>query len=84
MGTEIIRRIHHDLDMSSRPFHAKGDSGTTICCRCGDPCDGGAFCENGWDLETKENVLRALAFRPRATVTAFSIRNQEIVVSACA
>ena len=29
MGTEIIGDIITDLDLSSRPFHAKGDSGTT-------------------------------------------------------
>ena len=29
MGTEIIGDIINDLDLSSRPFHAKGDSGTT-------------------------------------------------------
>ena len=29
MGTEIIGDIITELDLSSRPFHAKGDSGTT-------------------------------------------------------
>ncbi len=77
MGTEIIGDIITDLDLSSRPFHAKGDSGTIY---EADAVILATGARAKWlGLETEEK-FKGFGVSACATCDGFFYRNQEIVV----
>lgn len=77
MGTEIIGDIILDLDLSKRPFVAKGDSGTTY---IADAVILATGARAKWlGLETEEK-FKGFGVSACATCDGFFYRNQEIVV----
>nr|WP_295509723.1 thioredoxin-disulfide reductase [uncultured Sulfitobacter sp.] len=77
MGTEIIGDIINDLDLSSRPFRATGDSGTTY---IADAVILATGARAKWlGLETEEK-FKGFGVSACATCDGFFYRNQEIVV----
>ena len=77
MGTEIIGDIISDLDLSKRPFTAKGDSGTTYTCDAVILATGARAKWLG--LETEEK-FKGFGVSACATCDGFFYRGQEIVV----
>jgi|TARA_R110002110_G_scaffold157612_4_gene354659 thioredoxin reductase (NADPH) len=77
MGTEIIGDIITDLDLSSRPFHAKGDSGTTYVADAVVLATGARAKWLGLESEEK---FKGFGVSACATCDGFFYRNQEIVV----
>ncbi|GLQ33835.1 thioredoxin-disulfide reductase [Amylibacter marinus] len=77
MGTEIIGDIIADLDLSKRPYTAKGDSGTTY---TADAVILATGARAKWlGLETEEK-FKGFGVSACATCDGFFYRNQEIVV----
>ncbi len=77
MGTEIIGDIINDLDLSSRPFRATGDSGTIY---IADAVILATGARAKWlGLETEEK-FKGFGVSACATCDGFFYRNQEIVV----
>ena len=77
MGTEIIGDIISDLDLSERPFTAKGDSGTTYTFDAVVLATGARAKWLG--LETEEK-FKGFGVSACATCDGFFYRGQEIVV----
>lgn len=77
MGTEIIGDIITDLDLSSRPFHAKGDSGTTYVADAVILATGARAKWLGLDTEEK---FKGFGVSACATCDGFFYRGMEIVV----
>ena len=77
MGTEIIGDIISDLDLSKRPFTAKGDSGTTYTCDAVILATGARAKWLG--LETEEK-FKGFGVSACATCDGFFYRGQEIAV----
>ena len=77
VGTEIIGDIITDLDLSSRPFHAKSDSGTTY---VADAVILATGARAKWlGLESEER-FKGFGVSACATCDGFFYRGQEIVV----
>jgi thioredoxin reductase (NADPH) len=77
MGTEIISDIISDLDLSKRPFTAKGDTGTTY---TADAVILATGARAKWlGLETEEK-FKGFGVSACATCDGFFYRGQEIVV----
>ena len=77
MGTEIIGDIITDLDLSSRPFHAKGDSGTTY---VADSVILATGARAKWLGLESEEKFKGFGVSACATCDGFFYRGQEIVV----
>ncbi len=77
MGTEIISDIITDLDMSKRPFTAKGDSGTTYTADAVILATGARARWLGLDSEEK---FKGFGVSACATCDGFFYRGQEIAV----
>ena len=77
MGTEIIGDIITDLDLSSRPFHAKVDTGTTYVADAVVLATGARAKWLGLESEEK---FKGFGVSACATCDGFFYRNQEIVV----
>jgi thioredoxin reductase (NADPH) len=77
MGTEIIGDIITDLDMSKRPFIAKGDSGTTYVADAVILATGARAKWLGLESEEK---FKGFGVSACATCDGFFYRGQEIVV----
>ena len=77
MGTEIIGDIITDLDLSSRPFHAKGDSGRTYVADAVILATGARAKWLGLESEEK---FKGFGVSACATCDGFFYRGQEIVV----
>ncbi|MBD3664336.1 thioredoxin-disulfide reductase [Sulfitobacter aestuariivivens] len=77
MGTEIIGDIITDLDLSSRPFHATGDSGTTYVADAVILATGARAKWLGLESEEK---FKGFGVSACATCDGFFYRGQEIVV----
>ena len=77
MGTEVIGDIITSLDLSKRPFTAKGDSGTTYTCDAVILATGARAKWLG--LETEEK-FKGFGVSACATCDGFFYRGQEIVV----
>ena len=77
MGTEIIGDIITDLDLSSRPFHAKGDSGTTY---VADSVILATGARAKWLGLESEEKFKGFGVSACATCDGFFYRGQEVVV----
>ena len=77
MGTEIIGDIINDLDLSKRPFVAKGDSGTTYVADAVILATGARAKWLGLESEEK---FKGFGVSACATCDGFFYRDQEIVV----
>ena len=77
MGTEIIGDIITDLDLSQRPFTAKGDSGTTYTADAVILATGARAKWLGLD---SEEAFKGFGVSACATCDGFFYRGQEIVV----
>jgi thioredoxin reductase (NADPH) len=77
MGTEIIGDIITELDLSSRPFHAKGDSGTTYVADAVILATGARAKWLGLESEEK---FKGFGVSACATCDGFFYRGQEIIV----
>lgn len=77
MGTEIIGDIITDLDLSQRPFTAKGDSGTTYRC---DAVILATGARAKWLGLESEEAFKGFGVSACATCDGFFYRGQEIVV----
>ncbi len=77
MGTEIIGDIISDLDMSERPFKAKGDSGTLYTC---DAVILATGARAKWLGLPSEEKYKGFGVSACATCDGFFYRGQEIVV----
>ena len=77
MGTEIIGDIITDLDLSKRPFTAKGDSGTTYTADAVILATGARAKWLGLDTE---EAFKGFGVSACATCDGFFYRGQEIVV----
>lgn len=77
MGTEIIGDIITDLDLSHRPFTAKGDSGTTYTADAVILATGARAKWLGLD---SEEAFKGFGVSACATCDGFFYRGQEIVV----
>jgi thioredoxin reductase (NADPH) len=77
MGTEIIGDIISDLDLSKRPFTAKGDSGMTYTCDAVILATGARAKWLGLESEEK---FKGFGVSACATCDGFFYRGQEIVV----
>lgn len=77
MGTEIIQDLITDLDMSKRPFTAKGDSGTVYTC---DAVILATGARAKWLGLPSEEAFKGFGVSACATCDGFFYRGQEIVV----
>ena len=77
MGTEIIGDIISDLDLSKRPFTAKGDSGTTY---TADAVILATGARAKWLGLPSEDKFKGFGVSACATCDGFFYRGQEIVV----
>jgi len=77
MGTEVIGDIITDLDLSSRPFTAKGDSGTTY---TADAIILATGARAKWLGLPSEEKFKGFGVSACATCDGFFYRDQEIVV----
>ncbi len=77
VGTEIIGDIITDLDLSKRPFTAKGDSGTTYNC---DAVILATGARAKWLGLESEEAFKGFGVSACATCDGFFYRGQEIVV----
>jgi len=77
MGTEIIGDIISDLDLSQRPFTAKGDSGTTY---TADAVILATGARAKWLGLPSEEKFKGFGVSACATCDGFFYRGQEIVV----
>ncbi len=77
VGTEIIGDIITDLDLSKRPFTAKGDSGTTYSC---DAVILATGARAKWLGLESEEAFKGFGVSACATCDGFFYRGQEIVV----
>ncbi|XAT62677.1 thioredoxin-disulfide reductase [Rhodobacteraceae bacterium Araon29] len=77
MGTEIIGDIISDLDLSQRPFTAKGDSGTTY---TADAVILATGARAKWLGLQSEEKFKGFGVSACATCDGFFYRGQEIVV----
>ncbi|MBR9764528.1 MAG: thioredoxin-disulfide reductase [Rhodobacteraceae bacterium] len=77
MGTEIIGDIITDLDLSKRPFVAKGDSGTEYVADAVILCTGARA---KWLGLESEEAFKGFGVSACATCDGFFYRGQEIVV----
>ena len=77
MGTEIIGDIITDLDISKRPFTAKGDSGTTY---TADAVILATGARAKWLGLPSEDAFKGFGVSACATCDGFFYRGQEIVV----
>ena len=77
MGTEIIGDIITDLDLSKRPFTAKGDSGTTY---SADAVILATGARAKWLGLESEEAFKGFGVSACATCDGFFYRGQEIVV----
>ncbi len=77
MGTEIIGDIITDLDLSKRPFTAKGDSGTTY---TADALILATGARAKWLGLDSEEAFKGFGVSACATCDGFFYRGQEIVV----
>ena len=77
MGTEIIGDIIIDLDLSERPFKAKGDSGTLYTC---DSVILATGARAKWLGLPSEEKFKGFGVSACATCDGFFYRNQEVAV----
>ncbi|MEM8732335.1 MAG: thioredoxin-disulfide reductase [Pseudomonadota bacterium] len=77
MGTEIVGDIITDLDLSKRPFTAKGDSGTVYTGDAVILCTGARA---KWLGLASEDAFKGFGVSACATCDGFFYRGQEIVV----
>ena len=77
MGTEVIGDIISDLDLSKRPFTAKGDSGTTY---TADAVILATGARAKWLGLPSEDKFKGFGVSACATCDGFFYRGQEIVV----
>ncbi len=78
MGCEIVADIITDLDLSNRPFIAKGDSGTTYTC---DAVILATGARAKWLGIPSEERFKGFGVSACATCDGFFYRGQEIVVA---
>ncbi|APX89228.1 thioredoxin-disulfide reductase [Brevirhabdus pacifica] len=77
VGTEIIGDIITELDLGSRPFTAKGDSGTTYTC---DALILATGAQAKWLGLPSEEKFKGFGVSACATCDGFFYRGQEVVV----